>query len=572
MTGEADRPTPGRTNPSFGWLHLLPPLSGLRLLCVDTHGGLTPTLARNCLEVVLLPDLSGNTAQVSDFSAAETGAPVRRMTLVELSIEADRSNAQAALYDGLIVHDPEGFVVHGNSLVQLQDLLRRALPTLRPEAFVYLGLRNAWSPRHLLRRLTSRTARRDSPLLSPLRMVRLLEKTSFSTLRVHPYLLQDERVAEILPRTGFRSTKNRELANERVKEKLLGSTGSRLFAPAYGIVAHRDSGKRSTLETLLKRLAILCGGDATRHPVMKQFLVFAGHKAIVSIGPEETNDGDLIVVMVADALSKARRRSEVTTLDQLARLPPAISTRVPRVLDQFEIDGTLCIVMDRLPGVTLDSEVPPLETVTDAALDFLIELHAQTTVSLTVDDDAFQTLFGHLIDAACRRNEDLTEDLQALVPVLRQRLEGRRLPTVWFHGDYKVENVMYSPDTLRVTGVIDWEHATRPGLPLLDLHYLLIYNRTIRGMDWIDAVQQLMLDARPTDREQSRLLRYAQVVGIEDALLPALEAMFVVHQIGCRLHLPADLVLRRRVRSLLRAVADHCSIVRVHEHEASDGN
>ena len=47
------------------------------------------------------------------------------------------------------------------------------------------------------------------------------------------------------------------------------------------------------------------------------------------------------------------------------------------------------------------------------------------------------------------------------------------------HGDYRLTNVMFSPDLSRIAAVVDWEMATL-GDPLTDVGLLVVY-QTLAG-------------------------------------------------------------------------------------------
>jgi hypothetical protein len=168
-----------------------------------------------------------------------------------------------------------------------------------------------------------------------------------------------------------------------------------------------------------------------------------------------------------------------------------------------------------------------------------------------VDQPLLDTVFGLLFDAAARTQPPLQAQVERLRRSVEPRLLGRLLPLGWCHGDFKIENVTYDAATLRVAGVLDWEHATQTGLPYIDLMYLLLYNRRIRGSNWMDAFRALALERRLSAEERALEQRFLADTGVPADLTPALAAMFLVHHLGVRLALtqwsPADLVTIREL-------------------------
>jgi aminoglycoside phosphotransferase (APT) family kinase protein len=63
--------------------------------------------------------------------------------------------------------------------------------------------------------------------------------------------------------------------------------------------------------------------------------------------------------------------------------------------------------------------------------------------------------------------------LQAVVDALVAKLPEQSAPAI-VHGDYRLTNVMFTPDLSRIAAVVDWEMATL-GDPLTDVGLLVVY-------------------------------------------------------------------------------------------------
>ncbi|MEW6704318.1 MAG: phosphotransferase [Pseudomonadota bacterium] len=537
------------TNEGPGWMYLLPPLGGLRLLCVDIAGAVAWALARECRQLTLLS--AGSVWPAPDRRAGRPAAALPVVQIDELLAQAQAPGFER--FDGLVIHDPLGERLHQEGLAPLQRLLLAADKLLQQKGWVYLGANNPYSLQRWRERMRGTPSTGRAPL-RPSKLKSLLRNAGAAEIRVHPYLMANGRVAEVVPAEGYCAMKNREARGERLKEWLFGRRGAPRLAPAVGLLALRDAATPSMLDALARRVGALRQAAATpagsEPPVVKQYLVFAGHKAIVAAGPRGRSDQDVIAVLTADAVSTRGRNLEAPHLQALTRIA-SVSTLVPRLIDRFDFDHTSCVVMERIPGVTLDQDLPPLERVTDAALDFLIRLHLETAVPTAMDEPGFDRLAAPLLQAATERNPDFAAAIATWGTPLRKRLRSLTLPAVFQHGDFKVENVIYEPGTCRLLSVIDWEHARRPGLPLLDLMYLLVYNRVIRGANWIEAIERPIVREEWTASEQRRLERYLTALGLGADALPALRALFLAHHVGCRIHLPADPALRAKIAEML---------------------
>jgi Phosphotransferase enzyme family len=539
-----------------GWMYLLPPLAERRVLCISAMApAQSATQAALYGELVMLHDaLLHGVAGEHEWGGA--GAAGFRGCSVDSLLADTDSTPSPPGFDGLVIHDPEGTVVNCRNWARLSDLLRRLRKLLRPGAFVYLGVPNPGSPPRMLASLTGRAEASGQGLVRLATLLETLRDAGFPALRIHPYLAWGPKLAEVIPRRGYRATKNRERLAERAKEFLYSRIGARAWAPAYGIVAGVEPIARSTLDLMFEQIAQAPRYRGLSTPVMKNYLLFPGSKAIVTCGPEDRDDRDVVAILTTDALAIERRNVEVAVLAQLALLPPGLAQAIPRSLAQIAIGKTRCYLLSRLPGVTLDLKSSALEDVTDQALQFVIDLHRASAQPTLIDESSYRRLFWSLIESAQSGLPMLKAEFQAWDAPLRACVMGAELPSVWMHGDYKVENVMYEQRLRKLTGVIDWELARSPGLPLLDPLYLLSYNRQIRGEGHIESIESVLWPQRRSRREQERLDRYLKGVKLREKLVPALCAMFVAHHLGCRMHFRADNPALAPLRTLLPRIRE----------------
>lgn len=516
-----------------GWMHLLPKRGGLRLLCVDPRGAVAWALARDGDAVTLVE--SEPAWPAADSPILSTVANVHRVQLDAL-IEQSRAG-DFKPFDGLVIQDLSGRCIGTAGLPELERLLAHAAALLSPAGWIYLGAANRHSLlrwRHRLR--PGQTS--DHPVPSRARLTRLLKQAGMSEVRQHPYLLEQEQVVEVLGPHGYRATKNVERLVERVKQRLFGRWGAPRLSPAFGLLGRRAASPVSAMDELVQRLGLLRApaGAVVTPPVLKHYLVFAGHKVIATIGPGNRNDYDVVAVLTGDAVSTRGRTLEAPHLKTLAALPQ-VAARVPRPLDRFEFNGCQCFVLDHIPGVTLDRVVPLLSTVTWRAMTFLIDLHLETARPMEMAHAGRAALIEPLLDAASKRNPQWADAFGQWLAPLSAAVASHTLPAVFQHGDFKIENVIYTPGSGALRGVIDWEHARNPGVPVLDLMYLLVYNRIIRGSHWTTAINSSIALGQWTPEEQECLRHYMSALGIPESLMLPLRALFLAHHVGCRIHL-----------------------------------
>jgi aminoglycoside phosphotransferase len=529
------------SNQAGGWVHLLPPLTKRRILCITPYDAVEWMLASECAHLTRL------SLEHSSAPGHSDSPNVERLGVEQL---LGRMAAEPG-WDGLIVHDPEGELVHRQSHDEIARLLASIGPRLGPQAFVYLGVANPWSVQRMVHALHHRRDGRPAPCELG-EIERLMRAAGWAHGARHPMLMDGSRIFQVLGESGYQSSKNYEKRRERAKEWLLGRRGAARFAPAYALVGLGIECERPVLDQLLARVGHLNAPAGATPAVLKEYLILGGHKAVISMGSKGDDRHDVVAIMAGDSLATERRLGESATLARLTELGGEFAQMFPRTLDRFDIGSAHCFLITRIPGVTLDQDTVALEPVTDAALDFLTRFHQRTATRVTIGSDKVASLAWALVDAAKGRNEPIADDLETWKAPLRRCLEGLTLPLVWMHGDYKIENVMYDPDTRQITGVIDWEHAIIPGLPLLDAMFLMVFNRIARGSHHIEAIDALFARDQIDDRERARLARYCDALQIPARSVRALNALFLAHHIGHRIHMYQEAAGWERVRQLVR--------------------
>lgn len=159
---------------------------------------------------------------------------------------------------------------------------------------------------------------------------------------------------------------------------------------------------------------------------------------------------------------------------------------VPEVLatcDDESVIGVPFYVMRKLEGAAIGATLPdglnedrhPQEIAT-AMVRTLADIHAVDVRDVGLDGLARPT--GYLERQVRRflglwesnRTRDVPE-VEAVGAWLADNLPAQSRTTV-VHGDYRLGNLLVSPDPTRITGVLDWEMATL-GDPLADLGFLV---------------------------------------------------------------------------------------------------
>jgi len=192
--------------------------------------------------------------------------------------------------------------------------------------------------------------------------------------------------------------------------------------------------------------------------------------------------------------------------------------------------GAPFYLMERVEGLVLRTaaDLEPLSFEQRHALglrmiDTLADLHAVDPGSVALSDFGRPEGFlarqvrrwGAQLDASRSRDlvgvDELREGLAASVPASRR--------TSVVHGDYRLDNLVVSPDDGRIAAVLDWEMSTL-GDPLTDLGLLLAYTDGLA--DPRNPVAQPVDESLGFPGPATYVDRYAERGGLDEADLAGL--------------------------------------------------
>ena len=108
------------------------------------------------------------------------------------------------------------------------------------------------------------------------------------------------------------------------------------------------------------------------------------------------------------------------------------------------------------------------------------------------------------------------EDIAAMAPLiewLEKNLPEDDGQTTLVHGDYRIDNLMFEPDSFRIKAVFDWELSTL-GHPLADLAYQVMQRSM--GRDWhLQGLKGLDIKALGISSEEEYVAAYCKRRGLE---------------------------------------------------------
>jgi aminoglycoside phosphotransferase (APT) family kinase protein/SAM-dependent methyltransferase len=526
-----------------GWRHILPPLPpSASVLCLDARFGNTAAAFAEAGFSVTVVHPCPVTVRIIRYRLTSVNLP--NVQVIHIPAESARLPFPDERFDAFVHHDVVATLLANPATASSPcALLSSALfdeifRVLKSGGFAHFGAKNPWGYSRLLQRLRCPLGSLSgSSRLAPLwRLKRLAVHSGFRNLHVYPYMVENDRVVEVIAPSGYQSTKNSLAVNEKFKQSVLGKTGAKYLAPAYGLVCAKDRDLDRPLQKFIKDLASrkILSEPREDDPGFRRYLALPG-KAIVTLGKAADGEGNVIIVIPKVARVLAWRRKEIGIVNEVRALSPFLAARLPRLYTECCVDGETYFAISEIPGMTVDSHVRHLERLTLNAVDFLIRFNQITARAIIVDDVAFENLFGAIVRQVITTYPETRPIVERIEVHLRRIVHGRNMVTVWLHGDYKMENIIFDKETLGINGIIDWEHSRRNNLPWLDLMYLVTYNRIVsENLDFFEAYREVIFPENHSDHEKSVIAAYAGAFPVTPDMKTVLSCLFFLHHIGFR--------------------------------------
>lgn len=221
---------------------------------------------------------------------------------------------------------------------------------------------------------------------------------------------------------------------------------------------------------------------------------------------------DVVVKMPMDEQSRARCRTNDEMLRALTKT--SITSFVPKALDVGSFDWREYFVESRMAGVGIDLPVSNMDEMVAKAADFITKFHQETARDIVIDESGYTNHLGGCFDILYPNiNDEYKYKLKRIEDFLRKALLGKPLKTVWFHGDYKIENVLFDAKKWEISGLIDWDLSSREGLPLLDIFYLMAYRHTLNKKSVLQVFAEWFFGQNFTKSEIGIINRYCHAIG-----------------------------------------------------------
>lgn len=214
-----------------------------------------------------------------------------------------------------------------------------------------------------------------------------------------------------------------------------------------------------------------------------------------------------------------------------------------------DVLGAHFLVMEYRPGLTIGADLPPwLDSrvagprLARTLVDLLVQLHGTDAAEVGLDHlGKPEGFLFRAIEGWTRRAEALDGAapriaVRELSQWLRTHCPPDARPTL-LHCDFKLDNIVLDPETLRPRAVLDWDMATR-GHPLFDLATLLSYWTEPGDPDAVRELRQMPTTAPgfPSRAQVAEAYRRGTGCDLSDLPFHRVLAMFKLGVVFLQLH------------------------------------
>ncbi len=526
-----------------GWHYILPELpASASVLCLDARYGTTAAVfAERGFSVTVIHPCSV-TVRIIQHRLASLN--ISNVTVTHVPPGATSLPFKDASFDAFVHHDVAGTLLTNHAAATspfatlTETLLNEAHRLLKPGGFAYFGTKNRHGYTEWQNRMHRRSTQKPVAFFpTPTHLAkRLIRRAGFHDPVVHPYLVEHDHVSEIIPPSGYRSVKNSFSAGEKFKQIVLGKLGSRLLAPAYGLICTKDRQRAAQIQAFADDLAargILVRADVGQ-PCFRRYFALPG-KVFVTLGKAVGGNENIIIVIPKSPHVQAWRRKEIAIVNEVRALSPFLAAKLPRLYMESSCHGEIYFALSEIPGITIDRQVPHLERLTHNAVEFLICFNQITARTTTISHEVYPGLIGNMTKQVAETYPETRENMERIDRYLRVAVIDKSIASVWLHGDYKLENLIFDRSTLEIAGIIDWEHSRKDSLPWLDLLYLITYNRIMtEDRNFFDVYRDVILGEKLSEREIRLIHAYTKAMPVSAHMKTVLTALFFMHHIGSR--------------------------------------
>ncbi len=435
-------------------------------------------------------------------------------------------NYEKSYFDAVFVKDIDIFLKGKNTRGVLKDFFEVLNSILSDNGAVFMTFRNRFGyDRFYCKSVLKNSSRRN---FSASFVMKLLERSGFKYQKLLG-LIPGIHFQKLIPikKDGIEYNALPTL-KEHIKKCIFKLGVFKYIFPSYGIIAYCGQPNSSFIDKAISSLH-------KSKPKINFLSIHNPNTVVIGVKTED-NNSNYILRIPQNEIALKRCKENCDNLKALALLDSDIKGKAPQLLKEGVIEGRNYFIESKINGTAVDYPFWFLNKITQKAASLLIELHRQTSVEEEINDESFKRLVApcfEKLEKYIQREEK--EFLKNILGFVENKLLGKKITTVYMHGDYKIENLLIDEKSLDINGIIDWDLARQGGLPLLDLFYLIAYNDMLHTGRSISKVFIEKIFARKYDDFECSLFQeYLKNIPISKELVSSLAIMFWLHHVSYR--------------------------------------
>lgn len=331
------------------------------------------------------------------------------------------------------------------------------------------------------------------------------------------------------PGTYF-TNKNTFLKTEKIKKHLLNSRFSRLFFNSQ--IWCMTKNKPLLIESTINSLKIDRRFNWHEKDVKLLKIIFNNGKLILSLTSRPGRRPEYIIVIPMSKKVLQHRHNEKVAIEKL-QCSGQTSKYFVRQIIHGKIDQLEYFAMEEFSGLTIDYPYSKLPDITRNAATVIKNMSKLNfTPGITFSESEFTDIFTTQIKLL---NSKYPFHLNTIQPLAICLSEYHQLPKIDFmHGDMKLENFVIDESSFEIAGIIDLELVQFPGIPLIDLCYLIRYNYFILYGESFYDVFIRVIENRLSDDYQAFIDDYCDSLKIDESQKIMCLVYFFLHHFSTR--------------------------------------
>ena len=375
----------------------------------------------------------------------------------------------------------------------------------------------------------SNLARFTRQILSISRQSQLQSNFSEAHILHIPSATSNGQIYESFSPQSYKSNKNSFLIKEKLRGWLLNSFFSDYFYAKNIWIINKNGKDNSLLHEIKKEFKLEHNSESGE---LQWSVIYYKHgKLILSFVNKQNPDGSKYAVVAFSVHAVEQRDTELSGINLLSK-NRELKHFFNGVIEKKNICDLSCYLMNENRGLTVDADNSNIELMTKNAYLALVKL-TKATATENLDHRIFSCLLDSYFEKIIRRTVKYEKQLTYVKLFLDEQIEISRLSHVCVHGDLKLENFVLNKE-YEVAGIIDWELFEPKGFLLIDLLYLITYNRTVLVHEHFSETFMSLLENRMTKQESEMLDGYCLEMNILKADRELLILVAFIHHYAMR--------------------------------------